>query len=959
MPNFFQKRDPWGNGYAVWVIAALVFAVPFMVFSVKNTTLKNDVESWLPDSDPQVRLLKWYKANYPIEDRVIVTWEGSSLDDPRLHSLEEALEGELDENGTRRNGSVYVEKVHTPTEALRRMVDQDVEVDDAIDRLTGVLIGQGALKVRFSKEGKANADQARQFIQQIAEHHLGKPVTVADAAVKWEPDDSKSEVDDMDFDAEEESEVAEEEELEPIEYPERKPHDVQVAWIGIRPNSEETKQLIEKLSQLKGRRVGDNTDGSPLIEVCFFQAGTPVSAMVLLSKAGRMDRPAAFEELRKVAASVGIPAEKLRLGGRPVAENALNEEVQSASFNPDVPLWQLHRSSILLLSGIVGVVLSIVLMRSIRLSILVLAVSIYTTLATVSLIPATGGSMNMVLIVMPTLLMVLTLSGAIHVANYWRHAAGANSETSVADAYRMALQPCALASFTTAIGLASLGTSTLAPVRDFGLYSAVGCGISLLLVLIGLPSLMLAWPGKASAVKPMDGRYWRMLGHGLVKSHVVVTTVCLILMVAATAGLKDFRTETKVIRYFTDDSQIVQDYNFIESQITGVNPIDVIIRFDQETQENTQFFERMEIVREIEEKVRKNAEISGAVSLADFQPMTEKPPEDAAFFEKIKYNRKSNGVLDAIKEGEMPQAASFLTFAQKDSDWLEEGDKKLGRSGDELWRITAQGYVMADNDYQKLTDDVDRDVRSVLRYHAGADHNVTGIVPVFLQTQHAVLDSLIRSFGLAFVVIAIVMIFVLRNPIAGLFTMLPNLLPIGVVFGIICWSGQRIDIGTMITASVALGIAVDGTLHLLTWFRDGLKAGMSREEAIIKGLEHCGPAMFQTSAIVAIGLLMLAPAQLLLIAKFGKLMAMLIAAALVADIIFLPALLAGPLGRLIEKSNGKPKSESTYDSIPGDVGEQVAELQETVEDSDVSSTIQGPHQPVASHATPNQLKSTG
>jgi len=177
------------------------------------------------------------------------------------------------------------------------------------------------------------------------------------------------------------------------------------------------------------------------------------------------------------------------------------------------------------------------------------------------------------------------------------------------------------------------------------------------------------------------------------------------------------------------------------------------------------------------------------------------------------------------------------------------------------------------------------------------------MVPVFLRTQQAVLDSLIRSFGLAFAVIAIVMVVVLRSPIAGLLAMLPNLMPVGVVFGLVSWAGLAVDMGTMITASVALGVAVDGTLHLLTWFQDAIREGLPRQKAIERALAHCGPAMWQTSTAVSIGLLMLAPAELLLIHRFGWLMAALIAAALVADVVFLPALLAGPLGSVLERTN--------------------------------------------------------
>jgi len=142
----------------------------------------------------------------------------------------------------------------------------------------------------------------------------------------------------------------------------------------------------------------------------------------------------------------------------------------------------------------------------------------------------------------------------------------------------------------------------------------------------------------------------------------------------------------------------------------------------------------------------------------------------------------------------------------------------------------------------------------------------------------------------------------LRSIRGGLITMLPNLMPVIIVFGLLSWGWLRVDIGTMITASVALGIAVDGTLHLITWFQELLKRGHTIPDAVTGALEHCGPAMWQTSAVIGLGMLALLPAELLLISRFGWMLAALIFAALVSDIIFLPALLAGPLGTLIQRS---------------------------------------------------------
>lgn len=922
MTSFFEKRDPWGNGYSLWVLGLLLFTVPLIGFSLKNLRLQNEVETWLPDSDPQVRLLNWYESNFPIDERVLVTWDGSTLGDPRIGELEKLLQGEAKIDGEPIPPNPYIQDVLTPLEGLALMDEQRVEPEDAIDRLTGVLIGQGALKIRLTAEGRTRQKEVENRCRVLAEQALGSSIEVLSSVSNFEEDasvtpfvadsDVAANFDEQDFDPQEKPNDEEEWSNESffVDH-EIDPHDFQLLWPGISSKADATQTLIKQLKELE-------ISGESVVEDCFFQAGAPVTTLVVLSAAGAADKPGALDSIREAAIQVGVPEESIHMGGRPVASRALNQGVIQAAWNTEAPLWRLQDRSLILLSTLVGFVLSFFMIRSFWLSILVLIVSYFAAVATTALIPATGNTMNMVLVVMPTLLSVLTLSGAIHVANYWKHAAHQDRETSFETAFRIAAVPCSLASFTTAIGLASLSTSTLAPVRDFGLYSAVGCGISLLLVLIVLPSLMQLWNGSAPKVRSSSTTGWESFAFSLVRHRTIISVSCLLMFAFSMGGLAYFRTETKVIRYFRDDSEIVKDYRFIEDQVAGIIPVDAIIRFRRDSLEdpNFHFLQRMEIVRRIGEKIREHRDITGAISLADFQPISEEPPplkSDGQMtwkerLERTKYIRRSNELENQIRSGEM--VSSFVTYAKADADLNQPGDHLLSEQGDELWRITAQGTILADNDYGLLTTDMDRIIQEELRYHASANHVVTGLVPIFLRTQQAVLESLIASFGLAFVVIAIVMMVLLRSVPAGLITMVPNLMPIGVVFGCLSWLGFRIDIGTMITASVALGIAVDGTLHLLTWFRDGIRRGMTRRVAIQKGLAHCGPAMFQTSMIVAIGLLMLAPADLLLISRFGILMALLTTAALFADLVLLPALLAGPLGGIIQGVTLTAKSSS-------------------------------------------------
>lgn len=202
----------------------------------------------------------------------------------------------------------------------------------------------------------------------------------------------------------------------------------------------------------------------------------------------------------------------------------------------------------------------------------------------------------------------------------------------------------------------------------------------------------------------------------------------------------------------------------------------------------------------------------------------------------------------------------------------------------------------------------------------------SGIVPVVYKAQRTLLESLIESTILAFFLIAFVMVLLLipgyslrtylrpRNlavgGIAGFIAMLPNLFPVVVIFGLMGHAGTLVDIGTMMTASVAMGVAVDDTIHFLTWFRQYLDRGYSRIEAIIETYRRVGPAMTQTTVVGGLGLYVFALSTFTPTQRFGTLMLVLLVTAMLGDLFLFPAMLAGPLGRWFRPRTPAPDSGS-------------------------------------------------
>jgi hypothetical protein len=246
----------------------------------------------------------------------------------------------------------------------------------------------------------------------------------------------------------------------------------------------------------------------------------------------------------------------------------------------------------------------------------------------------------------------------------------------------------------------------------------------------------------------------------------------------------------------------------------------------------------------------------------------------------------------------------------------------------ELWRVSARVNASQSVDYGVLVAEVHRRLPPLFRAAeqegmANVQAVVTGGVPVVHKAQDQLLSDLIGSFLCAFGLIALAMVAlfclsssdpleraaassagpppdlvvaVARNTAAGLLSMIPNVLPAVVVFGAMGLIGIQIEIGTMLTVSVAMGIAVDDTLHYLTWFRRGIAEGRNRREAIEFAYKRCGNAMIQTTAIVGFGLLVFSLSPFGPIARFGWMMFAMLAAGLVGDLVVLPAILVGPLG---------------------------------------------------------------
>lgn len=190
----------------------------------------------------------------------------------------------------------------------------------------------------------------------------------------------------------------------------------------------------------------------------------------------------------------------------------------------------------------------------------------------------------------------------------------------------------------------------------------------------------------------------------------------------------------------------------------------------------------------------------------------------------------------------------------------------------------------------------------------------TGVVPIVYQAQRALLNSLVESTWWSFLTITPIIMIVSRSILAGAIAMIPNAIPVLFIFGAMGWLGIPIDIGSMMTASIALGVAVDDTIHFLARYREELAFTPDRERAIISTYGHCAVPTLQAALISGLGLSVFAFSTFTPTQRFGWLMLSILLAGVVSELIVLPALLASPLGIVF----GRNKSIAVGKSITVD-----------------------------------------
>lgn len=507
-----------------------------------------------------------------------------------------------------------------------------------------------------------------------------------------------------------------------------------------------------------------------------------------------------------------------------------------------------------------------------------LSVVIVALVLTVGFMGLVGYKLGVLFLIAPTLLTAIGVAQSIHLISEFNRlrARGELRRDAISQTLENVALPCLLAAVTTATGFLVMSGSKLRALAEMAIY--LGVGVMLTFVASITVMICIMSIGK-NAGAPAPARREQAPGLQRLLTALVafnssyrrgILAVSATLFAIAAAGASTLQVSFNFLEDFKPYTQFRQHTDYVQDVMGGM--LNVV--FIYEAQEP--------------EAVKSAAVLAHLESLqarAEGSPLV----------------RKAYSIVDIIKDINQSFHGDDPAYHR-----LPEDDELIAQylllyeisGGDEL-----QDYVSGD--YQRATlelrvDMVDsaiiagliEELQDYLRANPppGAQVEITGIGLLWLKMGEYIAQSQIEGYLLAFIIIAAILCLAFRSFRVGMLTMIPNLFPIALILGAAGAMGMHLDYFRLLLATVAIGIAVDDTVHMTSRIRKEFRRCGNYEEAVSIGLLSVGRPVIITSVILSLSFLVYLASDMEVLASFGILLSMTIITALLADLFLLPAL---------------------------------------------------------------------
>ena len=497
---------------------------------------------------------------------------------------------------------------------------------------------------------------------------------------------------------------------------------------------------------------------------------------------------------------------------------------------------------------------------------------------TLGLMVAMGETITSVGVMLPTLIAVVCFSDTVHVlAHYYEQAQkNINKREVLLSTMEHMMTACFLTSVTTSAAFVSLVVSKLSSIRQLGLWAAVGIMLGFFLISLLMP-VILSWmplPGSTVQNRYKHSFFTKLLGLAVRVNRrggrqVPVITAAVVLL--AVIGITNLRVETSITSFLPETTPAMQGLAIIQKNLTGFGSIEM------ELQGPKGCFEEpwaLKEIRKIEAFLETRPDVGGVLTIADLLQW---------IYSKIEQS-DTDMLVEPHAEGLIAESMFILTGTSR-----AKALAALLTEDSSTARLSARLRVAGAGEQVAVLDDLNVFIAQHLDKRLTV--TITGDSARIGKQIASVLRSLTDSFGTTLLVIAVLMLWLLKSFKVAFFSMLPNVLPVLLTVGLMGGAGISLNFATVMITSIAIGVAVDNTIHFLIRYKREMRYLPDVEEAIENTIMHSGRALMFTSTVMASGCGLFVLSDFTPNQHFGFLMAFTMLTALIMDLVVLPYLI--------------------------------------------------------------------
>ncbi|HCG7971734.1 TPA: MMPL family transporter [Vibrio parahaemolyticus] len=516
-----------------------------------------------------------------------------------------------------------------------------------------------------------------------------------------------------------------------------------------------------------------------------------------------------------------------------------------------------------------------IMLRSILSVIATLIVIIGSVMATMGISGWAGMFLSTATVNVPTLIMTLAVADCVHVIATMRQSMknGFTKAQSIERSIALNFVPILITSVTTAIGFLMMNMSDSPVLRDFGNLSALGVMVACFLSVTLLPALLKLLPIHVKMETSQDQKHvMDRLGDFVVSQRRALLPLSVAVIVVCASLIPLNKVNDESVEYFGQRNEFRQAADFMEERISGMTNISIAIKTNESQGIAAPDF--LNTIGEFSSWLRDQPETDHVATLADV-------------YKRLNKNMHGDDEAYYSLPQERELAAQYLLLYEMSLPYGLDLNNQINVDKSSIKMV----LTVANLGSVELVD-LENRIYQWFAEHA-PQYQVVASSPslMFAHIGETNMASMLSTLPITLVLISALLIFALRSVRLGLISLMPNIAPAVIGFGLWALISGEINLGLSVVVTLTLGIVVDDAVHFLSKYQRARREGQTAEQAVRYAFHTVGRALWITTVVLVAGFSVLAMSSFRLNADMGQLSAIVIFIALVVDFLFLPTLL--------------------------------------------------------------------